>query len=369
MAAIRTRACALGGPLVGPLLVAGFLGLGLVTGGCTVGYLFHVGKGQLRIVCGSRSTEAVLRDAEVPESVKKKIRLVLDAKAFGEAELGLAPSKNYTRYYMVKHPPVAYNLTASPRFDIEAYAWCFPVAGCLPYKGFFARERAERDSARMSRRGYDTYIRPVGAYSTLGWFRDPIFSTMLRYPDPVLVEVILHEMVHGTIFLKGQGAFNEGVATFVGEKGAEAFFRSRGGLTGEQSKEMARRRRANGLFQKTMSSLAERLRVLYRSEGEEEAKLARRVGIFAEAKESLRKGLEALGSKGYQGVLDEDWNNAFLVSYLTYHEDAGLWEALYDSFGRDLELMVGWLRQFEGEKDPIGRIEGRLARCDGTVDH
>jgi len=369
MPAMRTYGCESGGAFVGPFLVAGFLGFALFTGGCSVGYLFHVGKGQLKIVCGSRSTEDVLRDEGVPESEKAKIRLVLDAKAFGENDLGLAYSKNYTRYYVVKHPPVAYNLTASPRLDMEAYRWCFPIAGCLPYKGFFTRGRAERESARMAGRGYDTYIRPVGAYSTLGWFKDPIFSTLLRYPDPVLVEVILHEMVHGTIFLKGQGVFNEGVATFIGEKGAEAFFRARGGPTAGQSEEMERRREANGLFRKTMFSLADRLRALYESEGEEEVKLARRGRIFEEAKESLRKGLEAIGSKGYQGVLAEDWNNAFLVSYLTYHEDPGLWEALYDAFNHDLKAMVGWLKRLKGESDAMGRIKGWLGRRDGAIDH
>ncbi len=356
MSATRTYGRASGRAIAGPCIVAGFLGFALFTGGCSVGYLFHVGKGQLKIVCGSRSTEDVLRDEGVPESEKEKIRLVLDAKAFGETDLGLASSKNYTRYFLVKHPPVAYNLTASPRLDIEAYHWCFPIAGCLPYKGFFTRGRAERESARMSDRGYDTYIRPVGAYSTLGWFRDPIFSTMLRYRDPVLVEVILHEMVHRTVFLKGQGAFNEGVATFIGEKGAEAFFRARGGLTAEQTKEVGLRRAANRLFRKTMFSLAGRLRILYGSEGEEAEKLIRRARIFAEAKESLRKGLEAIGSKGYQGVLAEDWNNAFVAGYLTYH--GGLAETAQGREGADgpHRRMAGPTRR-EGRSLTSGRVE------------
>ena len=355
--------------IVGFFLMAGMMGFVSLLEGCSVGYLFHVGKGQLKIVCGSKSTEAILRDPEVPESEKEKIRLVMEAKAFGETELGLASSKNYTRYYLVKHPPIAYNLTASPRISLEAYRWCFPIAGCLPYKGFFAREKAERESVRMSERGYDTYTRPVGAYSTLGWFKDPIFSTMLQYGDTALVEVILHEMVHRTIFVKDQGAFNEGVATFVGEKGMETFFRSRGGLDPGQIEALQQKREAKRLFQETMFDLADRLRLLYSAEGEEEEKLVARGRIFEDTKVSFRKGLEVLGSTRYGGILRQDWNNALLVSYLTYHQDPDLWEALYDRFGRDLTAMVDWLKQLKGEKDPMARIEQWVARGDGTTNH
>jgi predicted aminopeptidase len=353
----------------GCLPAVGILGIVLLLQGCSVGYVFHVGKGQLRVVCGSKSTETVLRDPQVAESKKEKIRLVQEAKAFGEKELGLASSKNYTRYYRVEQPPVAYNLTASPRFELEAYTWCFPIAGCLPYKGFFAEERAARELDRMAKRGFDTYLRPVGAYSTLGWFKDPIFSTMLKYRDTALVEVILHEMVHRTIFLKDQGAFNEGVATFVGEKGTEAFFQKRGGLSPEQLEEMRQKREAKKLFQRTMFDLAERLRSLYGSKEEEGEKLARRAGIFEEAKESLGKGLEALGSSRYRGILREDWNNAFLVSYLTYHQDPELWESLYERFDRDLAAMVGWLKGLEGERDAMIRIQEWLAEGEKRTNH
>ena len=350
-------------------LVAGILGFAFCLHGCSVGYLLHLGKGQLRIVCGSEPIEDVLRDQGVPESLKERIRLVLAAKAFGETELGLAPSKNYTRYYAVKHPPVAYNLTSSPKLALEAYLWCFPIAGCLPYKGFFARERAQRESDRMSDRGYDTYLRPVGAYSTLGWFKDPIFSTMLEYGDTSLVEVILHEMVHRTIFVKHEGVFNEGVATFVGEKGTEAFFRRRGGPGPGYVEEMSGKREAKRLFQKTMFQLADRLRALYPLDLKEAEKLSRRGQIFEEAKESFREEIERLGSTRYDRILKADWNNAFLVAYLTYHEEPDLWEAAYDRFDRDLPAMVAWLKQLEGEKDPMACVERWAAREDTPVNH
>lgn len=334
-----------------------------------MGYLLHLGRGQMRIVCGSECVEDVLLDPDVPESVKGKIRLVLEAKAFGENELGLAPSKNYTCYYVVKNPPVAYNLTASPRLDLEAYRWCFPIAGCLPYKGFFDRDRAVRESEKMSELGFDTYLRPVGAYSTLGWFRDPIFSTMLAYGDTGLVEIILHEMVHRTIFVKHEGDFNEGVATFVGERGAEAFFRTRRAGEPGPIETLREKREARRLFQETMFQMAERLRALYGSEGQEAEKLRLRQQIFEEGKASLREGLEQRGSKSYGSILREDWNNAFLVSYLTYHPEPELWEALYESFDQDLKAMVMWLKELEEEKDPFSAVRRRLMGAETVTNH
>ncbi len=366
---LRTSAEARSPGLLELVLAVGVLGAAFFLESCSVGYIFHVGTGQLHIVCGSEKIESVLKDPGVPEADKEKIRLVQEAKAFGEEDLGLSPSKNYTRFYRVERPPVAYNLTVSPGFELEAYTWCFPIAGCLPYKGFFTAERAEQESRRMEERGYDTYVRPVGAYSTLGWFRDPIFSTMLKYPDTALVEVVLHEMVHGTIFFKDQGAFNEGVATFVGVKGAEAFFRQRGGLRPAQREAMERKQEAKRLFQKTMFDLADRLRAHYDSDRSEEEKLAGRAAIFQDAKQSLRRALEALGSDLYQGILRAEWNNAFVVSYLTYHEDPALWEALFERFDSDLAAMVSWLKGLRGGEDAMNRIEQWLEQSEKDSDH
>jgi predicted aminopeptidase len=221
----------------------------------------------------------------------------------------------------------------------------------------------------MLKRGYDTYLRPVGAYSTLGWFKDPIFSTMLEYGDAGLVEVILHEMVHRTIFVKHHGAFNEGVATFVGEKGTETFFLARGGWNPGDIEELREKREAKRLFQETMFQMADRLRLLYGLDLEETEKLSRKGKIFEEMKASLREELERLGTTRYQRILGVDWNNAFLVSYLTYHQDPDLWEAVYDRFDQDLTAMVAWLKQLERDKDPLSFVQRWLSEGEPTKNH
>jgi len=351
-------------------LLASVCAWGLSSSGCSAGYLLHLGVGQARILWGRQPVGEVFERGEVAQPVKEKLELVLEAKRFGETDLGLSPSENYTYYYEVKGPAVAYNLTACPALALEPYRWCFPFAGCLPYKGFFDRDRAVAEMRRMSEGGYDTHLRSVAAYSTLGWFLDPVFSTMLRYEEADLVEIILHEMLHRTVFVKDQVAFNEGLATFVAERGTWAFFQKRR-AEGERilerldAQSMDRER-----FQAIVQVLAERLRSLYGSSIDESAKLREKEGIFEEARQSLKNQIAAFHEPGYARLLDQSWNNAFVASYLTYHQDLDVFDALLERLGGDLKALVGWAKGLddEGEKDPFGRIRRRLERGENGSD-
>lgn len=342
-----------------PLFLVLILAFGSAASGCSVGYLLHLGRGQARIVCGSKPVEKLLEDPGTPADVKAKIRIVLDAKAFGEHELGLEPSKNYTTYYQVNQPAVAYNLTASPRFELTAHQWCFPIAGCLPYKGFFDLERARNEREAMAEKGYDVYLRSVAAYSTLGWFRDPIFSTMMRYPDEVLAETILHEMVHGTVFVKHQGAFNEGVATFVGREGVRRFL-ARSDDAGERLERLEARWAETAVFRDAMSRTAERLRALYASDLGKEAMLRERETIFREEQAAFQGRLAPERVAGYGGLLEREWNNALVVSYLTYHADEALWASVLEAFNGNLRAIVERLKGLGETEDPYAAVRSWL---------
>ena len=326
--------------------------------GCSPGYLLHLGKGELGILLGMQRVDKLLRDGGLTPAEEAKVRLILEAKAFGEKTLGLAASRNYTYFYRVAGSSAAYNLTVSPRLRLEARQWCFPIAGCLPYKGYFSREKALQEEARLAARDWDTYLRPVAAFSTLGWFIDPIFSTLLGYDDATLVEIVLHEMVHRTVFVKNQGAFNEGAATFIGEKGTEAFLaaRSPDSRTPESRERLEGKWREERAFAVRMEALAERLRTLYASDLDDALKLRTRQEWFEEEKGALEDSLGPDRKPAYAGVLRQPWNNAFLVSYLTYHQDFSLWEKVCDRFQGNLGAMVAGLRRLEDEKDPYARI-------------
>jgi len=325
-----------------------------------MGYLWHLGRGQVRILMGMQPVEEILTREDLPSPVREKLLLVQQAKFFGEEVLGLAASKSYTFFYEVKTPPLGYNLSASPALELEPYRWCFPIAGCVPYKGFFERERADRERDKLAGMGYDIYDRPLVAYSTLGWFPDPIFSTWLGADRPFLVETVLHEMVHGTIYVKNQSAFNESVATFIGEHGTEAFFRRAGSEPDDFFLRLHETWRVEAVFREEMNRLAEGLRRLYASDLDRAAKLQEKARLYREAKDSFRGRLSPDQARRFAQVFQHEWNNAFLVTHLTYYEDLAVWEEVLERFDGDVRAMVGWLKGLQDAQDPLERVRAWL---------
>jgi predicted aminopeptidase len=196
-------------------------------------YILTQARGQLRVLLNSRSIDKLLADPAVPVDTKLKLRLVRDVKAFGERELGLTRSSNYESFYDTKGQPITYIVSACRKDRFQPYIWWFPIVGEVPYKGFFAKEDAQEEVKALEAEGYDVALGTAAAYSTLGYFPDPVLSTMLDYPEEQLTALLLHELTHGTIYLPGGADFNEGLASFVGWQGALEFARRRHGIASE----------------------------------------------------------------------------------------------------------------------------------------
>jgi predicted aminopeptidase len=180
-------------------------------------------RGQLNIVFNTKEIDEVLNDSSVPDSIKQKLLLIQEIKKFAVDSIGLKPTNNYSTYYDQQGKPVLWVLTASPPFQMKSYEWHYPFLGNLSYKGFFEKEKGEKEKQLLDVKNYDTDLSTVGGWSTLGWFRDPVLSKMLRKSDGALAELIIHELTHATVYIKGNVEYNENLATFVGEKGAEKF--------------------------------------------------------------------------------------------------------------------------------------------------
>lgn len=188
-------------------------------------YGFRQGKGQLKIISGARPVNEFLNDSAIPVSMKKKVRLVQEVKKFTVDSLGINPTENYTSVYDQKGKPVLWILTASKPYKLEEKTWTFPFLGTVSYKGFFNKELAVKESNELKENNWDTMIRTVDGWSTLGWFKDPILTGMLDRSTGRLVEVIIHELTHGTLFVKDSIEFNENLASFIGHKGALKFLK------------------------------------------------------------------------------------------------------------------------------------------------
>ncbi|MFZ2905149.1 MAG: aminopeptidase [Cyclobacteriaceae bacterium] len=198
-------------------------------------YGIRQGRGQLNIIWNARPVEEVMTDPTFPDSLKAKLHLIAEVRKFAIDSLGLKDTENYKTLYDQKGEEIMWVVTACEPFRFKPKEWKFPILGAVPYKGFFNKERAIELRNALDKEGWDTSIRNPGGWSTLGWFTDPILSNMLERSEGDLANLIIHEMVHATIFVKDSIDFNENLATFIGDRGAERFLAARYGV---QSKEL-----------------------------------------------------------------------------------------------------------------------------------
>lgn len=207
-------------------LIVVFLFLAMIWYHALLGYGWMQLRGQLSIVWNARPVHEVMADPATPDSVRERLTFIEQVRKFAVDSLGLRDTKNYTTYYDQHGKPLLWVLTASEAFRIKPYEWSFPVVGAVSYKGFFNKEKGALESQQLEEIGYDIDYGEVGAWSTLGWFRDPILSGMLKREDGRLAELIIHEMTHATLYVPGQVDFNENLASFIGEQGAVRFLHS-----------------------------------------------------------------------------------------------------------------------------------------------
>lgn len=249
-------------------------------------YLLRAGWEEGRILLKRRPLEAAIGDSTLEESVRETLRLVRDVRAFAMAALGLDAGETYTTFADVGRDTLLLVVSGSERYRLDPYRWWYPIVGSVPYKGFFNPGGAMRQAERLEARGYDVYVREADAFSTLGWFEDPLLSTVLaRGPTGVVVTVI-HELAHNTLYVANATPFNESFASFVGYRGAERFFLSRGdtALAQETVGAWENQQRWMVFFEE----LAARLDTLYGSTRDTVALDRGRARIFDEA--SVRLG-------------------------------------------------------------------------------
>lgn len=201
-----------------------------------IGYGMMQASGQIRVVWNARPVSQVLEDRAFPDSLKTKIRLMQEIRQFAIDSLGLKNTKNFTSIFDQKGKDILWNLSASEPFKLKAVEWSFPVLGKFSYKGFFDLDKAKAERSRLKAKGFDTRIRTVNAWSTLGWFSDPILSNQLKRSEGSLAEMVIHELTHATIFIRDSLSYNENLASFIGEKGAIEFLKFRYGTENEHLK-------------------------------------------------------------------------------------------------------------------------------------
>ena len=191
-------------------------------------YLSRAGWEEAKILAGRRKIVRLVEDESTDPATRSRLRLVLAARGFAADSINLRTGDSFTTYSHLERDTLVLVVSGAYRDKLEAYTWWFPIVGRVPYKGFFDFSQALDLAKDLERRGYDTYVRPAAAFSTLGWFNDPLLSTTLRLDSINLANTVIHEVSHNTFYKAGQAVFNESFANFVGARGAAWFFRTRG---------------------------------------------------------------------------------------------------------------------------------------------
>jgi len=312
-----------------PLLLLLLAGLA----GCeSIGYYAHVAGGQLKLLTDRRPVDRVLQDIDnAPDSaasevLRDRLELSQAVLTYARETMSLPVGGRYRSYVDLSRDAVVWNVFAAPELSLEPYLWCYPLVGCLPYRGFFDETRARREQTRLAEEGLETYVGPVLAYSTLGWFDDPLLSTFLTLDNVAFVELLLHELSHSRIWVRGDATFNESFASFVGRQGARGWFDAEGRLD-----EYEASRRADSEWQTALHILEETreaLRVVYADDSDEAIRLNAKRRVLEAASNCLTLLSEQTGNDGYQRLAPR-LNNAYLASLATYEDAVPTFAALF----------------------------------------
>ncbi|TAE26887.1 MAG: aminopeptidase [Cytophagales bacterium] len=309
-------------------------------------------KGQARILFNTEPVEVVLSNPAVPDSVKRKIELIREIKRFAIDSVGLNSSGSYERYYDQEGKPILWVITAAPPYELKAKEWNFPVLGQFSYKGFFEKDRADTAVAELKRSGLDTRIGEVSAWSTLGFLNDPILSSMTERDPGSLAELIIHELTHGTLFIKNSLEYNENLADFVGEYGALRFLAHRYGPNSTEYRDYLASKLFYERYDEHVLRGARKLDSLYRSfkpsasvEIKERAKWLVIEQIVASADTLDDERSQPLKRKRRWNKLNLP-NNAYFVGYLTYRKQQNNFRQEFEKqFGGNFSRYLSYLKK------------------------
>ncbi len=334
-------------------------------GGCVsqMGYLTKQGGYLLRYSTGARPVQKVLEDPATPADTQEFLRRVQDIRLFAVQQVGLKDNGNYTRYRQIDRDHLVDVVSACDAVSFTPYLWRYPFLGRLPYKGYYERQDADAEAARLRKEGWDVVVRPVDAFSTLGFTKDPLYSFMKSYSTFGLASLIIHEQTHATLFLKGQPDFNEELASFVGDEGAFEWLRARFGEDSPQYRDARDSYEDSQTFTALLAELAGQLDAVYKGNASRPEKLAEKERIIADFTQRLGGELAArFHTKAYSSLGRLQLNNAYLSLYSLYSNDIPLLRAYWQTkCGSSLPRFMDAMKRLAKQGDVKSQIRKELA--------
>ena len=303
----------------------------LAVAGCaSVEFYAQAVAGQTSLLLARRDTQAVIDDSATDPVLADKLRLVSALLRYAEDELALPVDGRYQAYVELADYPVWY-VVAAPEFAVDAVPRCYPLIGCAVYRGYFSRRGAQREAARLAALGHDVHIGAAAAYSTLGWFDDPVLSTFIRYDDAALADLIFHELAHGVLYVRGDSAFNEAFASFVGNAGALRWLDDGNG----DADAYRQRLQAKRAFARYLAHWRGQLERLYQLPIAEDAMRVFKAELFAAMHRGHQAEPQRFGGNRFAAAFAKPFNNARLALAGTYADLTPAFAELFRTAGSD----------------------------------
>lgn len=331
---------------------AGLAGCGATAS--DLGYYWQTVRGHWQILSGARPVDELIRDASTDPALRSRLETARRLREYSVTELGLPDNGSYRKYADLGRPFVVWNVVATPEFSLEPHQWCFPVAGCVTYRGYYGQADADKEAERLARTDHDVQVGGVAAYSTLGWFDDPLLSSFIGYPEAELGRLIFHELAHQLVYVKGDTVFNESFATAVEQLGLERWLATNGTLEQRRGWEAWQQRRDDFLvlLQRTRG----RLDALYRAGGTATELRPAKAAIFLQLRAEYRQLRDDRwgGFAGYDRWFDRELGNAHLAAVSAYTAWVPAFRALFEQGGGDFGRFYAAVGEL-GRLDPAAR--------------
>jgi predicted aminopeptidase len=333
---------------LGGRLAIGLAAWGLLIASCSPGFVLRAGWEEARILADRRPIQEVIEDPSTPPDIRQRLILVRDVRVFAERQLGLDAGKTFRSFTATDRDTLVLVVSAAPEFELRWKTWWFPIVGSLPYKGFFDFDAAVREAESLERQGYDTYLAPSAAFSTLGWFPDPVLTPALRGDELAVASTVIHEVAHTTFYARGYSQFNESFATYVGYRGATEYFC--GALAEAESCAAAEDRwHDTRVFARFFQSIRAPLEELYGSGVEEEEMRARKAEIIGAAVTRFDSDVLPELRSGQYRLAEDRIDNAWLMARLLYYERLDDFEALHQRLGSVRETVSTLVEATDGD--------------------
>lgn len=299
------------------ILVLVFSSILLIQGCSSLSYYQQAIAGQYKILSNRVDIESLIADESTPTELKHKLEKARQIRTFAATEMHMNIGKNYSQYSDTKRDYVVWNITAAPELSLIPHQWCYPVIGCQNYRGYFKPETAESEAEQLQQQGFDVWVGGVTAYSTLGWFDDPILNTFVYRDDSDLAALLIHELSHHVLYIKGDTAFNESFATAVEIEGLHRWLIS---INQEQLMHQHQQKmKEKNVFISTVSASIEQLKAVYESDLSDEAKRSQKHQILSGMKATYEKNISENHLSGYFTRWFDKVNNAKLITVANYY--------------------------------------------------